>query len=133
MNPNSRRTGWLFSLVMLTIMAGWEASAAQSASADSAQLAAPALAPQMIVKPVQSGVQGACRSETLAQQLSAYAAAGEMDKYQSLLQGSDCMVIPQDGMFRVLKVRDGLIEFVSFFSRSFTGYWTTTAAMKPVK
>jgi hypothetical protein len=128
MRPNSRRTARLFSLLMLAGMAGGGARAA-----DSTAPAHPALVPQMIVAPVKAEFQGACRSEALLQELRGHASAGEQIKLQAMFDSQDCMVPAEQGRYRILKVRGGLIEIVSFFSRSATGYWAPAESMRPVK
>lgn len=133
MNPIIRRTGLFVALVMGLGMMGWRTSSAQSAASDGLSSATLALTPQMIVTPVPSGSLGACRSQALLRELQAHLSAGEKSEAQALLQNQDCMTIPEQGMFRIVTVQGGLVEFVSFFSRSPRGYWTVMESMKPVK
>lgn len=130
MNSIIRRTGLVVSLVMGCGLMGWGASSAQSAVGDAPPVV---LMPQMIVTPVPSGLLGACRSAALLRALQAHLAAGEKSEAQALLQKQDCMALPEQGLFRVVAVQDGLIEFVLFTSRSATGYWTVMESMKPLK
>jgi hypothetical protein len=123
---------FLFSILVLG-MAGWGSSSAQSAANDSPALAAPGLTPQMIVTPVPSGLLRACRSQALLRELQAHLSAGETSKEQAMIANQDCMPIPEQAMFRIVTVQGGLVEFVSFFSRSPRGYWTTMASMQPLK
>ena len=133
MNPIIRRTGLFVSLVMGLGMMGWRTSAAQSAVNAGPSPATPVLTPQMIVTPVPSGSLGACRSQALLRELQAHVSAGEKSQAQALLQNQDCMTLPEQGMFRIVTVQDGLVEFVSFFSRSSRGYWTVMGSMTPLK
>jgi hypothetical protein len=128
MRPDNRRSGRLSCLVMLAGMMGWGASAA-----DGTAPAQPALAPQMIVTPIKAEFQAACRSEALLQELRGHVSAGEKSKLQAMFDSQDCMVPAEQGRYRILKVRGGLIEIVSFFSRSATGYWASAESMRAVK
>lgn len=133
MNPIIRRTGLFVSLVMGLGMAGWGTSSAQSTVNAGPSPATPVLTPQMIVTPVPSGSLGACRSQALLRELQAHLSAGEKSEAQALLQNQDCMTLPEQGMFRIVTVQGGLVEFVLFTSRSPRGYWTVMESMKPVK
>jgi hypothetical protein len=133
MIPVISRTGLFLTLTMGLGLAAWESSSAQTAVNDGPSRAAPVLKPQMIVTPADSGVWGACRSRALLQELHAHLLAGEKSQAQAMVQNQDCMTLPQDGRFRVLSVRDGMVEFVLFSSRSATGYWALMETIKPVK
>jgi len=133
MKPILRRTGLSVSVLLGLGMAGWGAGWAQGAVNAGLSPASPVLAPQMIVTPVPSGFLSACRSQALLQELQAHLSAGEKSQAQALLQKQDCMTIPEQGMFRIVSVQGGLVEFVSFFSRSPRGYWTVMESMKPLK
>lgn len=133
MNPIIRRTGLFVSLVLGLGMTGGGASWAQSAVTGGASAATPVLTPQMIVTPVSSGFLNACRSTALLRELRAHLAAGETSASQAMLANQDCMTLPKEGMFRIVAVQGGLVEFVLFTSRSPKGYWTVMESMKPVK
>lgn len=133
MNPIIRRTGLFVSLVLGLGMTEGETSWAQSVVNGGASPTAPALTPQMIVTPVASGSSNACRSAALLREFLARLAAGEANAVQAMLANQDCMTLPQDGLFRIVAVQGGLVEFVLFTSRSPKGYWTVMESMTPVK
>jgi hypothetical protein len=133
MNPIIRRTGLFVSVVMVLGMTVWGSSSAQGAVDDGKSPAASVLTPQMIVTPVPSGSLGACRSQALLRELQAHMSAGEKNEARALLQNQDCMALPEQGLFRIVTVQGGLVEFVLFTSRSPRGYWTAMESMKPLK
>ena len=95
--------------------------------------AAPALKPEMVVKPVKGQFLVGCRSEDLLNELLMHSAQHEKTKFEAMFRNIDCVMIPEDGTFKLLAVRSAVVEFTAASSQQSNGMWAVVEAFQPAQ
>lgn len=95
--------------------------------------AAPALKPEMVVKPVNGQFLAGCRTEDLLNELLMHSAQRERTKFEAMFRNFDCAMIPEDGTFKLLAVRSAVVEFTAASSQQSNGMWAVVEAFQPAQ
>lgn len=95
--------------------------------------AAPALKPEMVVKPIKGQFLAGCRTEDLLNELLMHSAQREKTKFEAMFRNFDCAMIPEDGTFKLLAVRPAVVEFTAASSQQSNGMWAVVEAFQPAQ
>lgn len=121
------------SLLVLVVIAFGLSVAACSPDDAGRSSSKPALAPEMLVKPVEGQFLAGCRTEELLNELLMHSIQHEKTKFEGMFRNFDCVQIPTDGSFKLLTVRRAVVEFTPATSQKSDGMWAPIEAFQPAR